>query len=140
MNIDVRTIYDTSDYSWCDYQPMLNAFGDILIQVDDNDYQGDSRLLYENDGKFGVLIFGWGSCSGCDALQACYSIEEVQKLCDELQNDIKWFDTAKEAHSWFIEHDWEGDYSWAYQETRYFINHCLDYLEKRMEEENAETV
>lgn len=100
----------------------------IAVQVDDNDYQGDSRLLYDENGKIGVLIFGWGSCSGCDALQACGSLEEVQKLCDELQEDIEWFDDKKQALEYFTNHDWKGDHSWHQTETRKFINKCIEYL------------
>lgn len=55
------------------YQPIMDSFGNIILQVDDNDYQGDSRLLYREDDRIGFLQFGWGSCSGCDSLQACHS-------------------------------------------------------------------
>ena len=57
--------------SWkTDYTSILNQFGYIVIKVDDDDYQGDSRVLYEGyKDEVGYLQFGWGSCSGCDALQ-----------------------------------------------------------------------
>ena len=74
-----------------DYTPMLEQFGEILIRVDDNDYQGDSYLIYKKENSYGYLRFGWGSCSGCDALQACDTIQEVQELMDTLYNDIIWF-------------------------------------------------
>ena len=128
MKIDVKKLYTDEPGWWYDYQPMLNAFGKVAIQVDDNAYQGDSRLLYDENGKIGVLIFGWGSCSGCDALQACNSLEEVQELCDSLQRDIKWFDDKKQALEYFTKHDWKGDYSWYQAETKEFINKCIEYL------------
>lgn len=34
------------------------------------DYQGDYAAIVEKDGKVGLTIIGYGSCSGCDALQA----------------------------------------------------------------------
>ena len=128
MKIDVKQLYENDRWGWYDYQPMLDAFGKIAIQVDDDDYQGDSRLLYDENGKIGVLIFGWGSCSGCDALQACGSLEEVQELCDELQEDIKWFEDKTQALEYFTNHDWQGDYSWHSTETKEFINKCIEYL------------
>lgn len=128
MKIDVKQLYENERWGWCDYQPMLDAFGKIAIQVDDDDYQGDSRLLYDENGKIGVLIFGWGSCSGCDALQACGSLGEVQELCDSLQEDIKWFDDKAQALEYFANHDWQGDYSWHQMETKKFINKCIEYL------------
>ena len=51
MKIDVKEIYEYEPWGWSDYQPMLDAFGKVAIQVDDSDYQGDSRLLYDENGK-----------------------------------------------------------------------------------------
>lgn len=130
MSVDVRELYGKNSWEWYDYQPMLEAFGKIAIQVDDGGYQGDSRLLYDENGKIGYLIFGWGSCPGCDALQACDSIEEVQELCDELQGDIKWFDSKKEALEWFTTHDWEGDFFSRTEETNEFLQKCIEYLQE----------
>ena len=127
--IDVKKIYDPNEkWFWVDYDPMLKAFGKIVIQVDDHDYQGDSRLLYDEYGRIGYLMFGWGSCSGCDALQACDTIDEVQELCDELQDSIKWFDDKKSALEWFENHDWEGDFSYHDENTKKFIQMAKIYL------------
>ena len=52
-------IYE-SDFYWTNYQPMLNEFGTILLQVDEKTWQGDSWLVYQKDNKFGYLSFGWG--------------------------------------------------------------------------------
>lgn len=106
---------------WCDYQPMLNEFGKILLQEDESGYQGDSFLVYEKDGKFGYLTFGWGSCSGCDALQACQSITEIQELMDSLYNSIKWFDTLTELKDYFADKDWSLCYEWHISEFRDFV-------------------
>lgn len=127
--IDVRYLYGRPRYTWCDYQPMLYMFGDIVIQVDDDDYQGDTRVLYNDGGKIGFLRFGWGSCSGCDALQRCNDYDELQELCDRLQNDIMWFDTPKEALTFFKTHDWEGDYDCESVDTKTFVYMCIRYLE-----------
>ena len=124
--IKAEEIYESVNYIY-DYQPILNAIGNVLIQVDDDDYQGDSRLLYEKEGKFGYLIFGWGSCSGCDALQACESMNDVQELIDCLVNDVKWFDSLGELKEYFKEKDWELEYSWHSSETKEFIEKVLNY-------------
>lgn len=125
--VDVTELYGKEKY-WYDYQPMINAFGNVVVQVDDNDYQGDSRVLYDNDGRIGWLIFGWGSCSGCDALQACDTIDEVQKLCNELQDDIKWFDNKEEALLWVNGRDHEAEWYWHCDESRDFLQKVKDYL------------
>lgn len=128
MKIDVREIYADDDWGWYDYHPMLNAFGNIVIQVDESGYQGDSWLLYDEKDKIGYLTFGWGSCSGCDALQSCGTLEDVQRVCDSLQDSIKWFDNKTQALEWFNAHDWEGDYCWYLDEAKKFVKKCIEYL------------
>ena len=114
-------------YGPYDYQPIINEIGNVLIQVDDNDYQGDSRVLYEKDGKYGFLIFGWGSCSGCDSLQACNNTKDIQELIDRIVNDVKWFDSLEELQKYFSEKDWELEYCWHAEETKDFITKVLDF-------------
>ena len=128
--IDVKKLYeeDNSGWGWSNYQPMLDSFGKIIVQVDDHDYQGDSRVLYNENGKIGFLLFGWGSCSGCDALQACETLDDVQALCNHLQDSIQWFDNKEQALNWFKTHDWEGDFSWHEEETKEFVKKVIEYL------------
>jgi hypothetical protein len=111
-----------------DYSPIIAEFGSILLRVDDDDYQGDSRVLYEQGGKIGYLQFGWGSCSGCDALQGCSSMDEVQKLMDELRDQVKWFDSKADALRWFQAHDWKGDYSWHDEQQKRFVSEAIALL------------
>ena len=94
------------------YEDLVRTFTDqILIQVDDDDYQGDSRLLVTDaQGRFGILIFGWGSCSGCDAYQACYCSEDYWDLRNRLKDSTRWFDTSLECLRFFDNHDWEGNF------------------------------
>jgi hypothetical protein len=133
--IDVRKLYEADGgWGWYDYTPMIEAFGKVAIRIDDHGYQGDSRILYDNDGKIGYLLFGWGSCSGCDALQACDDLDDIQKLCDDLQGMIKWFESKEEALTYFREHDWDGDYSWWYDETKEFVAKVIAYLEGKENE------
>lgn len=117
-----------SAFTACDYDPMLYEFGNVLVIVEDDDYQGDSRILYEKDGKYGYLQFGWGSCSGCDALQACSTTSEAQELMDELYQSINWFDSPGSCLEWFKEHDWEGDYSAHSAEQKTFVDVVIKTL------------
>ena len=138
--IPIEQAYPNFD-SWgeSDYDPLLESFGyDILVKVDDNDYQGDSRVLFKDGPQYGILIFGWGSCSGCDALQACSTLEEVNLLRQSLLMDIIWFTDAKEALKYVKSHDWFGDYSyWSHNEEQTtFINRITERLEKEVEAGN----
>jgi hypothetical protein len=116
-------IYNLTGDDWylCDYQPMLNEFGEIILQRDEENYQGDSFLIYKDGDRYGYLNFGWGSCSGCDALQACSNIKQVQELMDELYSMIQWFDSIHELKSYFVNKDWSIDYQWGISEFREFV-------------------
>lgn len=124
-----REIYgDVDGYSFYSYDDMVKEFGTIIVKVDDDNYSGDSRVFYHDGARYGWLQFGWGSCSGCDALQGCCNIDEVQRLMDELYNSIRWWDTREEALKFFNEHDWAGDYSYDTGEQKKFIEEVKKYL------------
>ncbi len=121
----------TGDYFYgpSDYNPLLRSFGhEILLQVDDEDYQGDSRLVFKDGNRHGLLIFGWGSCSGCDALQACDSLKEVDELRSQLKSEIIWKDSKSELHQFIKDRDWETQYCWHSDETKQFVEKALALL------------
>lgn len=124
---------DGSFYGPSDYNPIIYSLGKVLIKVDDHDYQGDTRVLLKSSwaGKdtYGYLIFGWGSCSGCDALQACTSILQIQELLSNLREKVLWFDSLEALQEHFSEKDWEGDYSWHSEETKKFVEQVLNFKE-----------
>jgi hypothetical protein len=127
---DIERIYNI-DIS--DYTPIIDAFGDVVLRIDSDGYQGDTWVLYEEwqGGRFykiGYLEFGWGSCSGCDALQACNSFDDLHELVNELYQSIIWFDDAKSALDWFRNHDWEGDWSANNLAKRTFVSMAKVYL------------
>jgi hypothetical protein len=105
--MDVQQLFPETkegDYGYLEdypsYDEMVRALGDIVVQVDDDDYQGDSRYLIRSGERFGYVNIGWGSCSGCDALQACTTVKDVQDLFDDIEGSIKWFDSLDEAREW----------------------------------------
>lgn len=92
----IESLY--SDGHFSSYQPIIDSFGTVALQVDEQDYQGDSFVLYHNPGgDYGLLVFGWGSCSGCDAMCACGSYADVDAVRNQLYNDVEWFDIAQDA-------------------------------------------
>lgn len=125
-----KKLYPGEDnfFSIGDYDPIINHLGKVVIKVDDENYSGDSRVLYSSDNdNFGYLQFGWGSCSGCDALQACDNYEEVGRLIEELQAKVIW-KPRQEMLNFFTEHDWEGNYSWHEEMQKLFVAKVIDYL------------
>ena len=110
-----------------DYLPMLDSIGDVVVRVDDADWSGDSRVLYRDGDRFGVLTFGWGSCSGCDSLQRCYSYEEVDRLRNGLVADIKW-GSREETVAYLASKDWEVEATYRPDKTKEFLEKALQVL------------
>ena len=129
---NAEEIYPREDgefpYYLSGYTPILEEFGEILLRVDEDAWQGDTLVLYEKDGKYGWLRFGWGSCSGCDALQGCSSYKEIQELIDSLESSVQWFESKKEAIKFFKTHDWEGDYDNG-EEQQEFVRKAIALLD-----------
>lgn len=121
-------------YGPSDYTPLLESIGhEIVHREDQDDYQGDSWLIFRDGQRWGYLEFGWGSCSGCDALQGCDTMAEIAELRMNLVNKTKWFKTAADALAWFKSHNWETDYSWCQEELRRFVKDATDILMKEAE-------
>lgn len=121
-----------------DYTPIINSFGDVLFTLSDNDYSGDTFVLYYTGGEWGYLEFGWGSCSACDALQGCSTWEEVEELYSQLQNKILRFHKTKDILNYFMNHDWRGE--WLSSTKKLFINCVMKILiefEKEEEKRKA---
>ena len=53
---------------------------EIVAKYDEGSYQGDSMALLKRWKEYYVANWGWGSCSGCDALEA--SNDDSNKLVD----------------------------------------------------------
>lgn len=111
-----------------DYQPIIDELGDPVVQVDDDDYQGDTRILYRKDGRYGLLNFGWGSCSGCDGLRACTSFREIEELIQGLEDGIVWFDSLEAAKDYVCnDKDRIASYYWHQEEWKEFKQKVMEY-------------
>ncbi len=102
---------------------------EVLIEVSDDDYQGDTRALVKDGNRYGVLTFGWGSCSGCDALQAAWgyrdeddpeAIRQITELRDQMWGEIHWEPDATSILRYLREKDWSLEYMDG-EETRRFV-------------------
>lgn len=126
----IRDIYpDMGEnfYGPCDYTPLLKSLGDIIARVDQDDYQGDSWVLFRDGDRFGYLQFGWGSCSGCDSLQSCDSYAEIEKLREDLLSKIRW-GTRAETIAYL--HTIDPEVSWAPAELSSFITLAISTMEE----------
>jgi len=92
------------------YQPIVDYCGEVLIQFDDRDYQGDTFAIVKKNDQLGFLQFGWGSCSGCDALQAAHTLEKVGMLASDIESGVHWFNTGAELVKWLDEAEERNEY------------------------------
>lgn len=133
--LDVKVMFpQNNDYSWFqhpDYEDLVAKMCDeVVLGHSDSDYQGSSYYMVRKGEQYGYIEFGWGSCSGCDAMQACENYDDLQSLFDRLNDSIQWFNTREEFWHWCMhEHDWEGSYSW-HDGAKEFVKKVQDYYQK----------
>lgn len=118
-----------SDYGY-HYGDLIESFEvNVLLSKEYGDYRGDYYILMEKDGRYGFLVVGYGSCSGCDSLLACNTNQEITELRDSLYNDIDWHDSAIEMYTRFATADWRGKY-WWYNGSNKFVELSMNKLHK----------
>lgn len=89
------------------YQSLVESTGcTVVVAESDGDYEGSSLLLLHRGDEYGVLLFGWGSCSGCDALEGCETDADFLELRDQLTNDVRWFGSLTDAALYVRDRDW----------------------------------
>ena len=113
--------YEGSWWGFSNYDELIASMElRILVQEHDDDYQGDSYYIFKKGREYGVLIFGWGSCSGCDALQACDSVAEVTNLRDDLYDRIQWLSKSG-LREWLANRNEANDWWLNYSQGRTFL-------------------
>lgn len=75
------------------------------VSTNRNCYQGDMFFLgFDDNNSIYFLNDGYGSCSGCDELYGCNSLDDFDELRNKLKKRIRKFNNAKEFESWFNEY------------------------------------
>lgn len=88
------------DWPHCDYEDLFTSRG-LTIEVGRTfgSYQGDiAMVLGDGQGRFAATVFGYGSCSGCDALEACDSWDEIEAMADQMTSGLEWRETRSEIY------------------------------------------
>ena len=98
------------------YDQIVALQGEIIKDWVIGSWQGDYVYLLKNSDLFSLVVIGYGSCSGCDALEACENDEDFESLKQSVLNTIV-FDskeglikdlTDTEKNRWyFYEDEWE---------------------------------
>ncbi|AEO93500.1 gp241 [Bacillus phage G] len=93
---------DVYDFNYIDLVRSVTDKVDWIIEAGFRDYQGDFFFLgKDKDNNIYYIVSGYGSCSGCDALQACDNFEDVKTLRDDLKRSIRKFNSLNEFESLF---------------------------------------
>jgi hypothetical protein len=95
------------DVAYDDEHSWGTSYDALIETMGYDDYQGDTFLLVRKGERYGVLMYGWGSCSGCDAAQAVGSLKEANELRDQLYNGITWNDSLEDLTKWLAGDDEE---------------------------------
>jgi hypothetical protein len=103
------------------YSELLDSFELESVMTECcGSFQGDYVCLFRRGGdptgslEYGFLVFGYGSCSGCDALEAIGDdYQEVVALRDRLYESIRW-GTPEETVA-YLEEEEKRDW-WMYDD------------------------
>lgn len=112
-----------------DYKDMINSWPyENLYLKYVGDYQGDVVLLLKNGDDYGFFTIGYGSCSGCDALEACNTREERVSLALDFKRNIKWRDKVN-LINYLKQENLEHEWFWYDEDMRAAINEVIELLE-----------
>lgn len=75
-------------------------------------YQGDIVFRVEDKGRIGYLVWGYGSCSGCDELEAAYGDADAEREVGERMAAAVFFGTVEEIRRHALAED--GNHWYAY--------------------------
>lgn len=93
------------------YRDLPKRWGfDVLVWEEEHSYQGDTLAVLRDGSRVGFMTFGWGSCSGCDALQACHTAKDYAELASQLRGSIQWHDSLAALREAMDARDWEASH------------------------------
>lgn len=125
---DIESLWHNETYPWFDghYNTLVEDFGEIVLEADFGYYQGDYIYIFKSGWGYGFLIVGYGSCSGCDMLQSCESLDSVLELQESLRNGVKWFDNLDDLKTYIL--DDNRDLEWYSHEAGWneFVNNVKE--------------
>lgn len=79
------------------YQPILQAFGQVMVSEATDDTKGSKLVLIKREDRHGFLSFQFSSEAEEDPLMSCQDIGDVQELIASMRRRSVWFDTPAAA-------------------------------------------
>ena len=102
--LKAKSLNDT--YPYPTYEDLLEATGLSVERCQYfGSYQGDAMaVVADEQGRKGITVWGYGSCSGCDHLEAItphnwdgtpLDYSKVNAYADEMRAEVKWADEGQ---------------------------------------------
>lgn len=126
-----------SDYPG--YLELVESSGYEVLEFETTgSYQGDHEVLLADGERRGFLMIGYGSCSGCDALEAAYGYTDspdwnrIVELAAGIRDDIHWADSAADLAA-YLRADIEDPLKWYLHddEIKAVLTAFISKLEER---------
>lgn len=72
------------------YDQIVATQGEVIKDWVIGHWQGDYVYLLKNKDLYSLVVVGYGSCTGCDALQSCNNDQEFNELYEDIIRRIVW--------------------------------------------------
>lgn len=85
------------------YTSVVETFGyEIVLSERLGSWQGDIVFVLKNEDRVGFLVVGYGSCAGCDVLEAIRTMDGLKSFALGLHSNIKWFQSLTDLQQWLV--------------------------------------
>jgi len=114
---------DWADGLSASYKDIVESWGyEVLAFETFGSYQGDHLALLRRPDGVGLIVFGYGSCSGCDHLQAITpwgddeddDWQPVIDYAEELRTGVHWESNNDGLAAWVDAHP--ENHWWSYED------------------------
>lgn len=107
------------------YEDIVKSWGWTVLNFETfGSYQGDHLALLERGAEVGLIVFGYGSCSGCDELESItpYGYDEgepvdwspVTNFATQLRESVHWESSRDALRNWIDAHP--ENHWWSYDD------------------------
>lgn len=117
------------------YEEIVDSWGwEVEAFETFGSYQGDHLALLRDGESVGLVVFGYGSCSGCDELYASEPLDEdgdwseVVALRDSLEDEIVWHPSPRALLDWIDANP--QNHWWSYDEE---VQQWIDNYRREVE-------
>ena len=101
------SVFDGTDFEQDEigYGDVVDSFGfHVILTERFGTWEGDIvTVLKDDDNRYGFLVIGFGSCSGCDTIQGIRTVPTLKSFAMGLYRDIRWFDNMTGLAAWLVQ-------------------------------------